>query len=180
MPTLTRVFQLLPVGVFVWMIIGASIIFTRNAGARDPRGIGIALSMWGTLGAKGVATTPALWVQVTGAAGLLLTLALFQWAALSIRGRMFSYAGNHDLPQFVHSSGPYAYIRNPFYLSYLLAELFTVVMWPSALGAGIVVLAAIYFQWLARYEEEKFARSPVAAEYAEYKARTGRLLPRFR
>jgi len=42
----------------------------------------------------------------------------------------------------------------------------------------VVALAAAYFQWLARYEEGKFARSPVAAEYADYMARTGRLLPR--
>jgi protein-S-isoprenylcysteine O-methyltransferase Ste14 len=40
------------------------------------------------------------------------------------------------------------------------------------------VLATAYFNWLARFEEDKFARSPVAAEFAEYAARTGRLLPR--
>jgi len=32
-------------------------------------------------------------------------------------------------------------------------------------------------EWLARFEEGKFARSMVAAEYAHYKARTGRLVP---
>jgi protein-S-isoprenylcysteine O-methyltransferase Ste14 len=34
------------------------------------------------------------------------------------------------------------------------------------------------FQWLARFEETKFDRSPVAAEYEAYRQRTGRLLPR--
>jgi protein-S-isoprenylcysteine O-methyltransferase Ste14 len=53
-------------------------------------------------------------------------------------------------------------------------------MWPSLWGVVIVVVALAYFQWLARFEEEKFARSPVAVEYAAYKATTGRLFPRLR
>jgi len=177
---LALVFQWLPVVVVVWMVVGASLLFARNVGQRDARGLGIALSIWGTLGTTSVAITPPLPVQLIGAGGLLLSLTLFQWAAISIRGRVFSYAGNNDLPGFVHHSGPYAYIRNPFYFSYLLAEIATVVMWPSVWGGVIVVLATVHFQWLARFEEAKFARSTVAGEYAQYKARTGRLLPRLK
>jgi protein-S-isoprenylcysteine O-methyltransferase Ste14 len=178
--SLTRILQLLPAGVFLWMVFGAGMIFSPHVGRRDPRGFGIALTFWGAWAAKSVGMIPPLWVSAVGGAGLLASLALFQWAAISIRGRMFSYAGNDDLPQFVHQGGPYAYIRNPFYASYLLAELSTVVMGPSVWGAAVVVLAAGYFQWLARFEEQKFSRSPVAAEYGQYKARTGRLLPRVR
>ena len=162
------------------MVFGAGMIFTPHVGRRDPRGFGIALSFWGAYAAKSVGMTPPLWVSAIGVAGLLAALALFQWAAISIRGLVFSYAGNDDLPQFVHQAGPYAYIRNPFYASYLLAELSTVVMGPSIWGALLVPVVAGYFQWLARFEEQKFSRSPVAAEYAEYKAQTGRLLPRWR
>ena len=61
----------------------------------------------------------------------------------------------------------------------LLAEIATVILRPSTWGVVIVVAAAAYFQWLARFEEEKFARSPVATEYASYKEGTGWLLPRF-
>ena len=180
MPVLAPILQWLPALVFIWMVVGAGLLFTRDVGQRDARGLGIALSIWGTLGAKSVAITPPLSVQLIGAGGLLLSLALYQWAAISIGGRLFSYAGNNDLPQFVHHSGPYAYVRNPFYLSYLLAEIATVVMWPSVWGGVIVVLATVYFQWLARFEEAKFARSTVAGEYAQYRARTGRLLPRLK
>jgi len=178
-PTLTRVFQLLPVIVFVWMVFGATAVFTRDVGARSPRGLGIAVGFWGTLGAKAVAPLAPLWMAIAGAVGLALSLALFHWAAFSIRGRTFSYAGNQDLPQFVHSTGPYRYIRNPFYASYLLAIVSTVVMWPNWWGVAIVVGMVGYFQWLTRFEEGKFEKSPVAAEYAKYKARTGRLIPRF-
>jgi protein-S-isoprenylcysteine O-methyltransferase Ste14 len=179
-PVLAPILQWLPALVFIWMVVGAGLLFTHDVGQRHARGLGIALSIWGTLGAKSVAITPPLSVQLIGAGGLLLSLALYQWAAISIRGRLFSYAGNNDLPQFVHRSGPYAYVRNPFYLSYLLAEIATVVMWPTVWGGVIVVLVTVYFQWLARFEEGKFARSTVASEYAQYKARTGRLLPRLK
>ena len=180
MLTLASILRFLPFATLAWMVVGATIIFTPDRGKRSPRGVGIAVSIWGALAAQSKAIAPALPVQLLGAAGLLLSLLLFHWAAFSIRGRVFSYAGTSDLPQFVHRSGPYAYVRNPFYLSYLLAEAFTVVMWPTWWGAGVVVLATIYFQWLARYEEQKFSRSPVAAEYARYKAATGRLFPRLR
>ena len=178
MPTSAEIFQLLPLATFVWIIVVALMVFSRAEGGRDVRGFGIGLSIGGTLAARMQATAPPLPVQLVGAAGLLLSLALFHWAAFSIWGRVFSFAGTADLPQFVHRSGPYAYVRNPFYLSYLIAEVSTVVMWPTWWGAAVVVLSAFYFQWLARYEEGKFSRSPVAAEYARYKAATGRLLPR--
>jgi protein-S-isoprenylcysteine O-methyltransferase Ste14 len=173
-----RILPFLPALVFFWMIVRAGLVFTPNLGRRDARGMGIALSMWGTLGATRFASTPPLWMQSIGAAGLFASLALYEWAARSIRGRLFSFAGNHDVPQFVHRAGPYAYVRNPFYLSYLMAEVSTVVMWPSVWGGLTLALATAYFQWLTRFEERKFAHSPVAAEYAEYAANTGRLLPR--
>ena len=180
MPFVTRVLQYLPVFVVLWMVVGAGIVFTPNPGRRDPRGFGIGLGLWGTLLTMRAAITPPVWMTAVGATGLLASLAIYQWAALSIRGRLFSFAGNDDLPQFVHSGGPYTFIRNPFYASYLLAELSTVVMWPSVWGVAVVATMVVYYQWLARYEEGKFSRSPVASEYAEYKARTGRLVPRFR
>jgi protein-S-isoprenylcysteine O-methyltransferase Ste14 len=177
--SVTRILQYLPLFVVLWMVIGAVIVFRPDEGRRDPRGLGIAVGLWGTLASTWVAMAPPAWVVIVGVAGVVSSLALHLWAALSIRGRLFSYAGNDDLPQFVHRAGPYAFIRNPFYASYLLAELSIVVMWPSGWGAAVVTAMVVYFQWLARYEEEKFARSPVAAEYQDYKARTGRLVPRW-
>jgi len=179
-PSFTTIVRYLPIVTFAWMVLGAGMIFSSGVGRRDPRGIGIGLSFWALLFLQTRAIPPPPWVTGLGVAGLAASLVLFQWAASSIRGRTFSYAGNDDLPQFVHSAGPYQFIRNPFYASYLLAEIATLAIWPSA-WAALVVLGMIgYFQWLTRFEERKFARSPVATEYAVYKARTGRLLPRLR
>jgi protein-S-isoprenylcysteine O-methyltransferase Ste14 len=176
---LSKIFQFLPFVVFGWMILGATRIFARTPGDMvNGRGFGVGLSIWGPLASTQLASRPPLWMSGLGVAGLVLSLALFNWAALSIRGRTFSLAGHDDLPQFVHTSGPYSYIRNPFYASYILAGISTIVMWPSVWGALVVVIAIAYYAWLARFEEGKFERSPVATEYARYKARTGRLFPR--
>lgn len=175
---MNRMLQLLPIGVLLWMTIGAGFIFRRDVGRRDPRGLGIVVSLWMTVAATNVGTKPPLVVSAVGVAGLLLALALYHWAAFSIRGRVFSYAGNDDVPQFLHTAGPYAYVRNPFYASYLLTEVSMIVMAPSVWGAAAIVGSAAYFQWLARFEEEKFSRSPFAADYLAYKNRTGRLLPK--
>ena len=175
----TRILEFLPAVVFFWMIAGATRVFTRTPGDLvNARGFGVGLSIWGPLASIQLATQPPAWQSAVGVAGLVAAFALFNWAAASIRGRAFSLAGHDDLPQFVHTSGPYAHVRNPFYASYILAGVSTIVMWPSRWGALVVVLAIAYYEWLARYEEGKFVKSPVAAEYAEYKSRTGRLLPR--
>ena len=176
---LSKIFQFLPFFTFGWMILGAMRVFTRTPGDMgNARGFGVGLSIWGPLASTQLAHQPPLWMSGLGVAGLAGSLALFSWAAQSIRGRTFSLAGHDDLPQFVHVAGPYAYIRNPFYASYILAGISTIVMWPSVWGGVVVALAIAYYEWLARFEEKKFARSAVATEYARYKARTGRLLPR--
>jgi len=177
-PALTRVFQLLPGAVVVWIAIGAGAVFRPDVGRRDPRGLGIVASLWAMIGLMQLGTPAPGWMAAIALVGFAAALVIFHWAAFSIRGRLFSYAGNDDLPQFVHTGGPYAYVRNPFYLSYLLVEMSTIALWPSVWGAAFVGLATLYFQWLARYEEAKFARSPVAEDYERYKARTGRFLPR--
>ena len=40
-------------------------------------------------------------------------------------------------------------------------------------------ITPVYFTGAAMYEERKFARSAVATEYAAYKQRTGRFIPKF-
>ena len=178
MPSVSRTLQLLPIGVLLWMTIAAGFIFNRDVGRRDPRGLGIVVSLWMTLAAMNVGTVPPQIVSAIGVGGLVVALVLYHWAAFSIRGRVFSYAGHDDVPQFLHTGGPYAYVRNPFYASYLLTEISMIVMAPSLWGAAAIAASTAYFQWLARFEEEKFSRSPMAAEYLVYKRRTGRLLPK--
>jgi protein-S-isoprenylcysteine O-methyltransferase Ste14 len=121
-----------------------------------------------------------LWGVVAGCIGLLASLALFEWAVRATGTEYFSWAMSRDVPQFVLDRGPYAYIRNPFYASYLASYVSAAVALQTVVSYVIVVVMGFLFYRVARFEEEKFARSPVKEQYARYLGRTGRFLPRVR
>src|SRR3954469_5522960 len=120
----------LPLAVFGSMMIGAGLLFTATParGNRAIRGLGIGASFWAMWAATRVAARPPLWMSWAGVAGCALALVIFVWAGSSIRGLVFSFAGEDDVPKFVHAAGPYAYVRNPFYLSYLVALFSSAIM----------------------------------------------------
>lgn len=115
--------------------------------------------------------------------GLLVLAAgavLIEWSAHTVRGKFFSLIGNRDTPQFVLQDGPYAYVRHPFYSSYLLMHLAVAVMFPGIVTSAIL-LATFVLLWLsAAFEERKFSGSPLAEDYQAYTRRTGRFIPRLR
>jgi len=168
----------LPVAVFFRQLFGASATFTPVVGGRgSPLAIFISIGFFLML-AGGPPAILNPWLVAVGGGGLLVALALFEWARHAIRGQYFSYIYSNDTPQFVFVAGPYAYIRNPFYSSYLLAMFSTATMLP-AVHRWVIVSAAVFYFWRAAvFEEKKFARSPVAAEFEAYTQRTGRFIPR--
>ena len=103
---------------------------------------------------------------------------LFTWAARSISGQHFTYIFSGDQPQFIWQQGPFAYIRNPFYTSYMLSQLGAALL--AATPAAILTVACMfaYFFLAARFEERKFRTSPLAVQYAAYFSRTGRFFPK--
>lgn len=121
-----------------------------------------------------------LWGVVVGGVGLLASLALFEWAVRATGTEFFSWAMSRDTPQFLFDRGPYAYIRNPFYASYLASYIAAAIALRTVISYAVVVVMGVLFYAVARFEEEKFARSPVSDQYAGYLRRTGRFLPRVR
>ena len=116
------------------------------------------------------------------AAGLLLQgvgAALFHWAKAATQDNRLTAAFDVDAPQFLMRTGPYRFVRHPFYAAYIAFWL------GSAAGAGswvlwliVLVLAALYVI-AARREEQKFENSGLAEDYRSYARRTGFLLPKF-
>jgi protein-S-isoprenylcysteine O-methyltransferase Ste14 len=73
--------------------------------------------------------------------------------------------------------GPYGLVRHPFYCSYLLAwvaGVFASRQWWLAITPAIML--AIYWR-AARWEENKFSNTPLAGQYAAYRAAVGMLMP---
>lgn len=165
-------------GSFFW---GIHRFFTRHGGM--PQGmqltqrIGLTMAVWQLLVL--VAPAPveqgARWLAL---ALYLLALALFWWTVASTRRSPLTLAFSDDAPESLVHSGPYRYVRHPFYLSYALAW---VAVLPATGAAELVV--SVIVMWLcywqaATAEEEKFSRSPLARAYAAYRRDTGMFLPR--
>lgn len=165
-------------GTFFWYLFGAVRAFRPAPGSR----LGIAgVLPFLSFGAIMV-ISPRAEFSPLGAIGALVLIAiglgLFEWGRYSIRNQYFSYLMSSDIPEFVFSGGPFAYIRNPFYLSYWLATLAGLLAFPTWASLAIVIAMTVYYNEVAKFEERKFTRSNVAASYEAYKARTGRFFPR--
>lgn len=168
-----------PIAVFGWQLVGASRTFNPGGGKGSPLASLISLAYAALLFNAWLDPLNA-WLVALGWLGLLGALALFEWARRTVRGQFFSYIFSDDIPTFLCTAGPFAYVRNPFYTSYLLAMGSTAAMMPT-LFRGLVVLAmVIYFRAAAIQEERKFAASGIAADYEAYKQKTGRFIPKLR
>ena len=113
-----------------------------------------------------------------GIALLFTAVALFLSAVRACESRRLTAIFESDVPLYVVRRGPYRYVRHPFYASYTI---FWFAGWIASgsmlalISAGIML--AIYLD-AVRKEERKFAASPLAAEYAEYRRHAGLMIPK--
>lgn len=121
---------------------------------------------------------PPVWLAIPGLTFFVSSLALYEWARRSIAGKFFSIAYSDDTPDFLWTEGPYAYVRNPFYTSYLLTFAGTAILFPGVLTAATLVVMIVFFFRLVLHEERKFLRSAMSSEYENYMRRTGRFVPK--
>lgn len=108
----------------------------------------------------------------------LVSLALFIWTVRTTRDAGFTLAFSGAQPSTVLMSGPFRYVRHPFYTSYLI---FWFATCTATLGSlpwiGLLILLVCYAT-AARQEERIMSRGRLAAEYAGYASQTGMFLPR--
>ena len=111
---------------------------------------------------------------------LALSTALF-WRCVQINYQSkLSPAYSEDHPQHLVCKGPYRLIRHPYYTAYMLSHLGAAVasgQWWTVFPA--VVVMGVYYH-ASRFEEAKFARSPLSKAYEQYKQQAGRFLPRLK
>jgi protein-S-isoprenylcysteine O-methyltransferase Ste14 len=90
----------------------------------------------------------------------------------------FEAYARDEVPEAVCRSGPYKFVRHPFYLSYVVAFLGVVAAFPSLATGCVCVLNIGLFLYLAFDDERVLLLSPLAADYRAYRMRAGMFLPR--
>lgn len=117
--------------------------------------------------------------QLVGILFMMASAILFWLTIRETRAVRLRAAFDEYMPHCVMRSGPYAYVRHPFYLSYLLLWLgWGIASW-NIWGAVPLITMATTYWFAAREEESKFAETEHADEYAAYAKSTGRFLPKF-
>jgi protein-S-isoprenylcysteine O-methyltransferase Ste14 len=92
--------------------------------------------------------------------------------------RRLSLAYSLDMPTFLINQGIYRYIRHPFYSAYILTWLAGVIAAPGLWVIASTLVMIVLYARAALLEEQKFAASALAEDYAAYRLTAGMFLPR--
>ena len=110
--------------------------------------------------------------------GLMLASLVLFWITIreSSRNKLLAVF-DEGLPHGLITTGPYRFVRHPFYSSYILLWIgWAVAAWH--LWAIVPVATMVTTYWAAaRDEEYKFSKTDMSVRYKEYKTRTGRFVP---
>lgn len=105
---------------------------------------------------------------------------LFWWSVKTTQGHRPKGAFSHDQPQFLYETGPYRFVRHPFYLSYILCWIGTSLATDGLWSWTVPALMTAIYTGLALQEERGFRVSKLSDDYRRYRCRTGMFIPRLR
>src|SRR5688572_20271029 len=142
---LRQIVQTVAVVVWVRHFTGAARTFSAPKGERPSPTIYFFSLATVVLGYRLFNTPLETRMVILGLAAFAGSLILFEWARWSVRGKYFSYIFSKDTPHFICTSGPYAYIRNPFYASYMLSYIGAAMMFPGLTAFAVVAAMIAYF-----------------------------------
>ncbi len=116
--------------------------------------------------------------ELAGMAIEVCAAGLFAVTVAATRKIRFRMAFDDETPDQLVVSGPYRYIRHPFYTSYLIFWTgFALITFSWLSLPPLLVMAAIYF-FAALGEDRKFATSALADQHSQYRQRAGMFWPK--
>ncbi len=101
------------------------------------------------------------------------SLGLFSWAVVTMRRAGVSIPTNYPTEAIV-VRGPYAWSRNPIYLSMVALQVGVGIWANSGWFLGFAALSAVLLWWGVISREERFLELKFGAAYLEYKAHVRR------
>ena len=119
------------------------------------------------------------WPALVAGLGLQLTgIVLFCCTVAATRNCRLTAAFEIDEPKFLLRTGPYGFVRHPFYTSYQLFWFGCAAATLSPVCTVFSLVLAFTYVVAARKEERKFEHSTLSAEYAFYTCQAGIFWPR--
>lgn len=164
----------------VIFIVGAATVFDVRTLEWKSRVFAVAfvVAVSSTIGFQGVYPRQELAAQLLSAILLMTSHGLFFWAAAVNKQKKLTAVHSSDVPKHLMTSGPYAYIRHPFYSAYITAFIASAVASKHLIPLACAVLCCLHYYCAAKLEERKFSQSILGSEYAKYRAHTGMFFPR--
>lgn len=107
---------------------------------------------------------------------MAISVALYEWTRRTVGEQRFFIGLEGEVPEALCESGPYRYMRHPFYLSYVLAHLATAAAIRTPLAVALSAASVLLFVYMAWDDERTLARSRLAEAYGPYRKRVGLLL----
>ena len=119
-----------------------------------------------------------LW-RIAIAMGLqALAGAMFLWACAATRRARPEMAFSPSEPTLLFNSGPYRFVRHPFYSSYILFWLACTLATTSLIVAAVTVALILTYTAAALREQSMFLKSAFGPQYEAYRKTTGLFWPK--
>lgn len=119
--------------------------------------------------------TTTLQLLILGLLVMAVVQAFRMYSASYLWGRQ---AVSHVEADFLCTSGPYAYVRNPLYLGNFLIGISLCIALNEWYAYVLFVISYVSVYSIVIPYEERFLEEKFGSAYTEYKAHTGRLLPK--
>lgn len=121
-------------------------------------------------------TKQTLLQMILGTIIFLLSLLIF-WSSVYVnwKNRLnYAFCASSTLTQ----TGPYKYIRHPFYSSYMLTWIGGFIISGNIISSIVIFPLLLYYYKAAKREEKYFLNSLLAKEYSFYIHSTGMFFPK--
>ncbi len=105
------------------------------------------------------------------------SLLLFAWTYRTTSQFKFDNIFTHRAPQQIINTGPYRFIRHPYYTSYMINYLSILFISQSILLIIPIALIIVLYYFATQNEEELILNSEHKNLYGEYKEKTKRFVP---
>jgi protein-S-isoprenylcysteine O-methyltransferase Ste14 len=166
-------------GIFAW---GMLVIFRMDGSpSTGVRVIAISAATAMILGAVVLwrAQNSPIVLEEIALAAAGISAVLFIWGVRTIGFQILTAAFSADTPTHLIVDGPFKFVRNPFYLSYIIGHAIPLVATLSPWALPGTLLMTLIYRRAAVAEEQKFLHSPLKHQWRVYASTTGRFLPRW-